>query len=322
MSEQTPHTLETCIFSGSRLQIVYDRDTRIVQSITSSVKELIQSRNSNDGENTVNLDQNQAEIVGKSVDDIINVDESRQGIIVPTEISGYLDSNSKWVFSCLHSSSLDGVELCVRFLEDPNALKQFYNSASRSPVQIEQIKKVSAEIPDFVVDSKVDIGEVMSVRLGRDNKVIGVFPYSEFLGIPIQQLFRANFLQFIHEDDHITLLQSLAESFAKGTGNAIVRFVPHQLAAPVWIQMQSSKEHGTDEPSLICAILELKDQTAVTSYFGKAFSLISSKSASFLAASHQFSLGSAMRTFMSRPVIEKLESQEPSSIMYSYIKLD
>ena len=312
MAEQTPHSLEACTFSGSLMQIVYDRDTRRLLTISPVAAECIKPQNLQNAA-TETESAMDAELIGKPIDELIQVDDNRQGIIAPTEITDNEGNNSKWVFSCMHQSTIDGQDIEIRFIEDPSVLKSFYNSASRNPVAVDQIKKVSTSVPDFVLDGNFKVSEVTAVKLGRDNRVKGVFPYNSFLGLALEDLWRSNLLSYIHEEDHITLLQTLAESFTKGSGNAIVRFIPHQFSVPIWVQLQSIKETNSEDSNLICAILQLKDGTQTEGYFSNAFSLISSKSAQVLAATQQFSFQNSIpsfNSFMSRPVIDKLKDAE------------
>lgn len=313
MSEQVPHTLETCIFSGSFLQLVNDEVSRKILTVSPDVENLVQKQSQPDNCKSEQSTESNQDLVGNFVHDIITVDDSREGVILPTEISRNQNNDSKWVFSCMHKSTINGQPVEIRFIEDPSGLKSFYNSSSRSPLPIDQIKKVSTSIPDFVLDNKFELGEISSIRLGRNNRITSIFPYNDFLGIPLIELFRANLLSLIHEEDHVTLLQSLSESVTKGSAHAVVRFLPTNSSNPIWVQVQSTREADINEPTIICVILQLKDTTQSTGYFSSAFSMISSKSAQVLAASQHFTFGSPVRTFnnfMNRPVLDKLDSQE------------
>lgn len=181
--------------------------------------------------------------------------------IQPTEVTSPLDKDhSKWLYICMHKSidRATNKEIDIWYLEDLRPLKQRYSSLIRDPISLEDLKKVSPAVPEFIIDGVQKLGDSLALRLDFEGRVTQMYPLTAFLGVNREVIVAQSILRYIHVQDQVVLNQALAECYKVGRCNFLVRWSPsHQgLDAKFdWVQVKATK----DKNSIICCIQQLEE---------------------------------------------------------------
>jgi hypothetical protein len=292
MEDQKPHTVENCIFAKSDWQVFADPKTgEILYLSPLSTKLLLLSQKpapvlteqekENHLETVIVGDQLKAaaspavNLKGRQILDFITpsfAKNHQEGVIIPVELNNSENPDySKWIFACTHSSTdPHGKGVVMWSFEDVDGLKTQLKETLKHPLKIENIKKVSVAIPDFILDQKTKLGQSLCLRLNPKGIVTQMYPFESFLGVVRHKIIGQNLLGLIQSEDQLVMTQVLSESFKVGRCNVLIRWGNYQN----WVQIKVSCEKTTN--SFVLVFQEVQDINQQQSYADQAWGMFSS----------------------------------------------
>jgi hypothetical protein len=255
MAEE-PHSAEDCIFAKSKWQIFTDAKTGDILYCSPAATLLLASSFTKPEEALHNF-------VGKKLLSFLAPGYSKdieEGVIIPAELCNPQNNDySKWIYACSHFSINPTTQqtLVVWSLEDIENLKNAYKQNLQTPMKIEDIKKISIAVPEYIIDAKTVLGSSLCLLVSERGEVSRMYPLESFMGIVRHNIVGRNVISLIKEDDHLLFTQIMAECQKHGACNGIVRW--SSANQDRWTQLKSVLKPNESKKDVLIIFHELLD---------------------------------------------------------------
>jgi hypothetical protein len=198
------HSLEECMLSGCRNQIITDEDGNIFSM--SLEKELLSCKD------------NTTDLLGKNITTIISLATKQDSMIQPLQmISQNEKEYSKWIHGCYHQVD----QFQIWHLEDLSDLISFYQQESRDPKSVESIRKVPIDVPEYIIDSKYETGDSAVYRISKMGIIIQSFPFE--ISILVDDCYNQPLTSIVNEKDQFLVMQAMSECIHQGFSSFVFR---------------------------------------------------------------------------------------------------